>query len=242
MDETTTQNDKQENSIQSEYFSESKDASLNITESAEMQNDFVEKPKTINSETVTAVNNNTDGDASASLETSTNRFKSFKVASSIGALMESLKTSALESDDSFVNKTKRKRIRKHKRSKESSSFLNGCSPMEAVPMNSTSLCNKSSAIHLRFDDVETGNTSAETAPLNTKKEQQPIYNFCTLKDEDFFKYPLMQNTLPRKGDVITFKVSFCILRLHKCYSLVKDIKDDGFCKNRISCYNYLISC
>lgn len=164
-----------------------------------------EAAKEIRNGNATFNNTNTD-EESVSRDNSVGRssVQSFKVMSSIGALMASLKSSATL-DDSFVNKTRRKRVRKHKRSKEATKLSNGSldTTNEVTPVHTTKLTNKASPlVHLRFSDE----VVVESPVVDIPDEQPPVYNYSALKDEDFLKYPVMQSTLPRKGDLISFKV------------------------------------
>lgn len=154
--------------------------------------------------------------------------RSFKVMSSIGALMESLRTSGVQSDDSFVNKSRRKRVRKRKRS---SKEINGYSSMDtahetipiSIPIDTIKSEIKSSAVHLRFNDVETTNamnsSEVKEIPVEQTEQETPLYNYSVLNDDDFLKYPVMQNTLPRAGDVISFKVSYYSKYKHIIHTL-----------------------
>lgn len=139
--------------------------------------------------------------------------RSFKAMSSIGALMESLRSST-QNDDSFVNKRKRKRVRRRKQTKESSSFPNGHHLADAT-LDST-VTPRSSSVHLRFDESEEVTSPAEVT------QQAPVYNYSVLKDEDFSKYPIMQNTLPREGDIISFKVSVEVSQVLRNQKILKN--------------------
>lgn len=142
--------------------------------------------------------------------------RSFKIMSSIGALMDSLRTSGVQSDDSFVNKSRRKRVRKRKRS---SKEINGYSSMDiahetipiSIPIDTIKSEINCSGVHLRFNDDESANAmnsfEVKQVPVEQKEQEVPLYNYSVLNDEDFLKYPIMQNTLPRAGDIISFKVS-----------------------------------
>lgn len=187
-----------------EETAQSKHCNADAVEVTKMEEDSA----TIINKAPSIKNNDTD---SMSRDNSLNRSstRSFKAMNSIGALMESLKSSVTLSDDSFVNKNRRKRVRKHKRSKGSSLQANGYSSLgtscEITPLDTTVPLNNTSTVHLRFDDDD---SSAETISLHVEDEQQqPVYNYSALKEEDFLKYPVMQSILPRKGDLISFKVS-----------------------------------
>lgn len=145
---------------------------------------------------------------------------SFKVINSIGSLMDSLKSTTITPNNEYcVNKTKRKRVRKHKRSSRVSSAttVNECSPVINVTMDETVTAdtvkvmnknNKNLPTHLKF----TENESIAVKPLALSDIKQiPVYNYCALKDEDFLKYPLMDSIFPRRDDVISFKVSILFI-------------------------------
>lgn len=131
--------------------------------------------------------------------------RSFKVMSSIGVLMDSLRNSEIVSDDSFVNKNRRKRVRKHKRSKPEIP-VNEDTEQKTIFTNTSKISNNISPIHLRFNDADPVK-SGDKEEIACETEQTALYNYSALKDEDFLKYPVMDNTLPRSGDVISFKVS-----------------------------------
>lgn len=197
---------EEEETMKSKHCTADVIASCELVEVAEMEEDSAitaNKAQTVKG---------TDTD-NISRDNSVNRSstQSFKAMNSIGALMESLKSSATWSDDSFVNKSRRKRVRKHKRSKGSSLVVNGYSSAgtshDITPLETIVPFNNTSTVHLRFDN----DSSSETIPLHIEEEQQqPVYNYSALKEEDFLKYPVMQNTLPRKGDLISFKVSSAV--------------------------------
>lgn len=178
---------------------------INSLQESKLDKEIEEVDSVIDIETVSPSRSNSFSRTSA---------KSFKIMSSIGTLMDSLRTTETHSDDSFVNKTKRKRVRKHKRSRDSAKRFNSSvdTVHEPVSIDTTMLMNKVSPLHLRFSNDDIPETSHMNGNIKSKSssvtEKAPVYNYCALKDEDFLKYPIMESTLPRAGDVLSFKVIF----------------------------------
>lgn len=198
----------------SELSEDDDDESSNTTSDVDMHNKnegtFSIDNTQSNKQVVTEVNNTINNSRDTSLNRSVSSTRSFKVMSSIGALMDSIKSATTQSDDSFVNKNKRKRVRKHRRSKQHSSFTNEARPSveivnDNVLVDTAKLNAKSAAVHLRFDDTANVNSVVESKSCDNV-HQSPIYNYGVLNEDGFLKYPVMTNTLPRQGDVISFKV------------------------------------
>lgn len=159
--------------------------------------------------------------------------KRVKHESTVGVLVDKLRNSLSEgalSDDCFLIKRKRKRTRKHKPKLkdlhlEASIVLEDAEHKPEMPTISPSL-------HIRFENDD--ETMSETTINICSNESQHIFQnkktcletssvtgeSCinvsnliehnALKEEDFLKYPIMANTVPRKADVIAFKVSIFV--------------------------------
>lgn len=127
-----------------------------------------------------------------------NDTKSFRLMNSVGALVERFQ-------DSSMNGIKRKRKRTRKRKSklqptdESLLSVSGCSTTDT---------NKSSAKHLRFDKMD---VESEEACMIQKENRFALYDHNVLKEDDFLKYPLMQDKSPHVGDIVAFKVYFKVL-------------------------------
>lgn len=120
-------------------------------------------------------------------------------------------------DGSFVTKRKRKRVRKHKH-REPSLQLSNKSKTEIASIKYLKT-EAAPVAHIRFDDQDLSDEVDEDKSSNLNnvscessavKEQSmidlTISDNVVIEENQLLKYPIMNNLVPRKGDIVSFKV------------------------------------
>lgn len=119
-------------------------------------------------------------------------------------------------DDSFITKRKRRRVRKRKHRQpnlvdqnevEIPSYMSH--KMEAAPVTHIKFSDQDLSDEVDEDRIDSlNNVSCESSIL---KEQSmvdlTIDENCVIEEDRLLKYPIMTDVVPRKGDIVSFKVS-----------------------------------